>query len=153
MALVIIATTTPLTPTQQERINTVVSATLKGEGITTTQASFLLIESETIPETVTLNAEGTPTAETTEDFKAKTRRSRQELEDLKQKLIDLLHTKGSLSSFEAQDKLGLSECDWAPATLRRLFGQMEDEKIITKSGQKRGTRYFMVKEEAPVLSH
>lgn len=74
-------------------------------------------------------------------FKSKARRSKGELEDLKQKLILELQKAGSLSSFEAQEALGLKDCDWAPATLRRLFTDLEEAKLIGKTGQKRGTRY------------
>jgi len=75
-------------------------------------------------------------------FKTKARRSKPELEDLKQDLMHLLQDKGSLSSFEAQVALDLKDCDWAPATLRRLFTELEETKLISKSGQKRGTRYL-----------
>ncbi|MBK8790727.1 MAG: hypothetical protein IPO28_11310 [Holophagaceae bacterium] len=75
------------------------------------------------------------------DFKAKTRRSKPELQDMKTRLMKILQDKGSLSSFEAQVDLDLKECDWAPATLRRLFTDLEEAQLITKSGQKRGTRY------------
>jgi hypothetical protein len=74
-------------------------------------------------------------------FKTKARRSKPELEDLKKDLMRALQDKGSLSSFEAQVALDLKDCDWAPATLRRLFTELEEAKQITKSGQKRGTRY------------
>ncbi|BDU68762.1 hypothetical protein GETHOR_08630 [Geothrix oryzae] len=74
-------------------------------------------------------------------FKTKARRSKPELEDLKQGLMQKLQDQGSLSSFEAQVALDLKDCDWAPATLRRLFTELEEAKLITKSGQKRGTRY------------
>lgn len=74
-------------------------------------------------------------------LKAKGRRNKSELEELKQKLIQKLQTEGSLSSFEAQERLGLKDCDWAPATLRRFFTELEEEKLINKTGQKRGTRY------------
>lgn len=74
-------------------------------------------------------------------FKSKARRNKGELEDLKQKLVLELQKAGSLSSFEAQEALGLKDCDWAPATLRRLFMDLEGAKLISKTGQKRGTRY------------
>lgn len=74
-------------------------------------------------------------------FKTKARRSKPELEDLKKDLMYALQDKGSLSSFEAQVALNLKDCDWAPATLRRLFTELEEAKLISKSGQKRGTRY------------
>ena len=74
-------------------------------------------------------------------FKTKARRSKPELEDMKQRLTKALQDKCSMSSFEAQEALELKECDWAPATLRRLFTELEEAKLIAKNGQKRGTRY------------
>lgn len=64
-------------------------------------------------------------------------------QDLRGKLVDELRRKGSLSSFEAQEALGLKDQDGAPATLRRLFSDLEEEGIIGKTGQKRGTRYVL----------
>ncbi len=86
-------------------------------------------------------AASVPATESASAFKAKARRSKPELEDLKQQLMRALQEKGSLSSFEAQVALDLKDCDWAPATLRRLFTELEETKLIVKSGQKRGTRY------------
>jgi len=74
-------------------------------------------------------------------FKTKARRSKPELDNMKQNLMSVLQDRGSLSSFEAQVALDLKDCDWAPATLRRLFTELEEEKLISKNGQKRGTRY------------
>ncbi len=82
-----------------------------------------------------------PTQELIPAFKTKARRSKPELEDMKMKLMRALQDKGSLSSFEAQVAMDLKDCDWAPATLRRLFTELEETKLIVKSGQKRGTRY------------
>jgi len=64
-----------------------------------------------------------------------------ELERFKSELVKKLQLKGSLSSFEAQGELGLKESDWAPSTLRGLFTELEEEGLIIKTGQKRGTRY------------
>ena len=75
------------------------------------------------------------------DFKNKLRRSKVELNDLKAQLVKTLQLQGALSSFQAQEELGLKTCDWAPATLRRFFSELEDEGVISKQGQKRGTRY------------
>lgn len=75
-------------------------------------------------------------------FKTKARRSKPELQDMKKQLMQALQEKGSLSSFEAQVALDLKDCDWAPATLRRLFTDLEEAQLIVKSGQKRGTRYL-----------
>lgn len=47
-------------------------------------------------------------------------------------------------------KLGLKDCDWAPATLRRMFHELAESKEIRVEGQKRGTRYhWIVEEELP----
>ncbi|HNX94888.1 MAG TPA: hypothetical protein PKL14_06970 [Holophaga sp.] len=75
------------------------------------------------------------------DFKTRPRRTKSELHDLKAGLIKLLQLQGAVSSFTAQEELGLKDCDWAPATLRRMFSELEDEGSIVKQGQKRGTRY------------
>ncbi len=83
-------------------------------------------------------------------LEAKTRRSKPELQDMKSRLMEILKAKGSLSSFEAQEALGLKESDWAPATLRRLFTELEEDQLIVKSGQKRGTRYVW-KDAIPAL--
>ena len=82
-----------------------------------------------------------PAPEPPPAFRTKARRSKPELEVLKGQLMRTLQDKGSLSSFEAQVALDLKECDWAPATLRRLFTDLEETKLIVKNGQKRGTRY------------
>ncbi len=76
-----------------------------------------------------------------EAYKNKARRNRQELVELRSQLVAALQEQGGLSSFQAQEELGLKDCDWAPATLRRLFGELEQEGLISKQGQKRGTRY------------
>ena len=82
-----------------------------------------------------------PAPEAAADFKSKPRRSKHELSDLKAQLVQTLQLQGALSSFQAQEELGLKTCDWAPATLRRFFSELEDEGVIVKQGQKRGTRY------------
>jgi hypothetical protein len=82
-----------------------------------------------------------PIPEPAPAFRTKARRSKPELEVMKNQLMRALQDKGSLSSFEAQVALDLKECDWAPATLRRLFTELEETQLIVKSGQKRGTRY------------
>jgi len=82
-----------------------------------------------------------PPEDPEDDARGRARRSKGELQSLKQKLISTLQAKGALSSFEAQDQLDLKNCDWAPATLRRFFSELEDEGVVLKQGQKRGTRY------------
>ncbi|HWQ10245.1 MAG TPA: hypothetical protein VN436_14090 [Holophaga sp.] len=80
-------------------------------------------------------------SEAFDEFKTKSRRNRAELAELKAALVAKLQAKGALSSFQAQDELGLKDCDWAPSTLRRFFSELEEEGVIIKQGQKRGTRY------------
>lgn len=87
-----------------------------------------------------------PAAKPAADFKTKGRRNKGELEELKEKLVKLLQAEGSLSSFDAQKRLGLADCDWAPATLRRFFNELEEEELISRTGQKRGTRYAWVQK-------
>jgi len=75
------------------------------------------------------------------DFKNKPRRTKGELQELKSSLVKILQVQGALSSFQAQEELDLKTCDWAPATLRRFFSELEEEGVVIKQGQKRGTRY------------
>lgn len=79
-----------------------------------------------------------------DDYKTRARRTKQELADIKVKLVEALREKGGLSSFDAQRELKLQDCDWAPATLRRFFAELEEEGLIKKEGQKRGTRYVLL---------
>jgi hypothetical protein len=80
-------------------------------------------------------------AEVSNEFKTRSRRTKSELSELKSQLIRKLQLQGALSSFQAQEELGLKDCDWAPATLRRFFSELEEDGVIVKQGQKRGTRY------------
>ena len=93
-----------------------------------------------------------PRAEAAPSYKDKARRNKKELEDIKGKLMDLLKRDSSLSSFDAQKKLKLEDCDWAPNTLRRLFSELIEEGLVRKEGEKRGTRYHWAgkgKEDLP----
>ena len=96
-----------------------------------------------------------PSPEPVPSYKSKARRNKGELAEIKQRLIQKLQEEGSLSSFEAQEKLGLKDCDWAPSTLRRMFTELEEANLIGKTGQKRGTRYQwkgIVSTQAPAPS-
>ncbi len=97
-------------------------------------------------------SEDAPRAEAIPDYKTKARRNKKELEGLKEKLADLIKRDASVSSFDAQKKLNLADCDWAPNTLRRLFSELIEEGLVRKEGEKRGTRYLWAnkgKEELP----
>jgi hypothetical protein len=105
----------------------------------------LLIESGSSPMSAALDPEPVPSVfqapELDEELKTRSRRTKAELGDLKALLVKKLQMQGALSSFQAQEDLGLKDCDWAPATLRRFFAELEEEGVIVKQGQKRGTRY------------
>ncbi|HEX9082201.1 MAG TPA: hypothetical protein VF768_07975 [Holophagaceae bacterium] len=160
MAMVVIQTPA-LSADQKRRIGERVISLLQNEGFAPggvvvlfrpeSQDLYLdglLFEAERQPEAAPVAApapapvpEPAPAAPAAPTFKAAGRRTKHELEDLRQRLIQKLQMEGSLSSFEAQEALGLKDFDWAPGTLRRLFTDLEEEKLITKTGQKRGTRY------------
>lgn len=158
MAIVIIQSPN-LAPEQETRIGERIITALQQEGIAPGSVVVmfrpergdiyldgLLVQAETPariqpPAPIAAKPAAPVAAEEPAGFKTKARRSKPELEDLKQGLMQKLQDKGSLSSFEAQVALDLKDCDWAPATLRRLFTELEEAKLITKSGQKRGTRY------------
>lgn len=101
----------------------------------------LLIEHAPEPAALPQRMTETPAADPSEDFKTRARRSKAELAELRDQLVQKLQLQGALSSFQAQDELGLKDCEWAPATLRRFFSELEEEGVIVKQGQKRGTRY------------
>jgi hypothetical protein len=86
--------------------------------------------------------------------RSKGRRSKSELSDLKERLVEALQSEGALSSFEAQARLGLKDDSGAPATLRRFFSELEEAGLIFKQGQKRGTRYVwkgLMQSTSPAL--
>lgn len=161
MAFIVIKST-PLTAESQKRLGDRILYALQAEGI---KPGETVIRYE--PEDSSVYMDGTLVEggrETTQSieaarlpqmlgsnaWKSKPRRTQQELFDLKAKLIGLLRRDKSLSSFEAMAKLDLKDCDWAPATLRRMFHELEESNQIRVEGQKRGTRYhWIVKEELP----
>ncbi len=158
MAMVVIHTP-PLSRAQKERIGDRVLEALHHEGVAASSVVVLFkvenadiyLEGGLLHEVGGARPQAQPVSSSpgfipgppaiVQDFKTKARRSRQELDDLKSKLVALLQDRGALSSFEAQDALQLTDCDWAPATLRRFFAELEAEGVILKQGQKRGTRY------------
>jgi hypothetical protein len=158
MAVVIIETPS-LSADQKSRIGERIITALQHEGMTPGSIVVLfqpergdiyldglLVQAQTAAPQATLapvpkTVATAPAQEPLPAFKTKARRSKPELEDLKKGLMGALRDRGSLSSFEAQVALDLKDCDWAPATLRRLFTELEEAQLIIKSGQKRGTRY------------
>ncbi len=160
MPLVIIQTS-QLSPEQKKRIGDRVVDSLHSEGVPASSVVVLFQPDKsdvyldgglvhelkvTPPAPLPTPIESAPrvlpvTLPNGDDFRAKARRNRQELGDLRKHLVAALEGQGGLSSFQAQEALGLKDCDWAPATLRRLFAELEEEGLILKQGQKRGTRY------------
>jgi hypothetical protein len=148
-----------LSPDQEARIGDRIISALHQEGLQPASVVVLfrpergdvymeghLFQSQALPQSTPATAARVPAAQpepaaVAPGIRAKGRLSRSESEDMKRKLALALQDKGSLSSFEAQVALDLKDCDWAPGTLRRLFTELEEAKLITKSGQKRGTRY------------
>ncbi len=160
MPLVIIQTS-PLSAAAKQRIGDRIIESLHGEGVPASSVVILfqadlsdvyldgglVHELNAAPAAVSRPVFQAAPGEVTgfpppgEAYKNKVRRNRQELGDLRKRLVAVLEDQGGLSSFQAQEELGLKDCDWAPATLRRLFGELEQEGLILKQGQKRGTRY------------
>lgn len=164
MALVVIHSP-KLTSEQKKRIGDRVFEALHAEGISASSTILLfkreeadilldgglLVEADNEPQAtenpapaiqVPVSLQPAAVApQTTPDYKLRARRTKAELSGLKGQLIASLQMHGHLSSFQAQEILGLKDCEWAPATLRRLFGELEEEGLIAKQGQKRGTRY------------
>jgi hypothetical protein len=161
MPLVIIQTS-PLSTDQKKRIGDRIIASLHSEGVPAASVVVLfqpdtsdvfldgglVHELKAAPQVVPQTAmepvsfrEAPVFRSAEEAYKSKARRNREELSELRKRLVSLLEDQGGLSSFKAQEDLGLKDCDWAPATLRRLFGELEQEGLIVKQGQKRGTRY------------
>lgn len=71
------------------------------------------------------------------------RKPKNALDEAREMLTGLLVERLSINSFEAQkafDKAGM-ECN--PALLRRLFQEMEQKGLVSRTGNKRGTRYVL----------
>ena len=73
----------------------------------------------------------------------KTRKAIPEFTVVKEKVRSMVLNRGGLSSFEAQSGLNLKGYDGASAILRKVFAELEDEGMVERIGQKRGTRYVL----------
>lgn len=161
MALVTILAS-PLTTEQKERIGKRVLNALHEEGIVASSVMVrfapenadvclegLFFSAAQAPEVQPLVAPAPPPlqvvpVEVVPEYKTRARRKKSELEEFKRQLVQRLQMVDSLSSFDAQDVLGLKDCDWAPGTLRNIFGELVEAGLVRKFGQKRGTRYQWV---------
>lgn len=156
MALVTLQTP-PLNPEQKQRIGERILQALHAEGVSASQTVVLFQ-----PETSDLYLEGgllveavrpamepaareaspafpTPVLEPAAPAR---RRSRGEQQAYLQRLAEVLRREGALTSFQAQAALGLKDDPGAATLLRNLFKALEDEGLIRKEGQRRGTRYL-----------
>ncbi|MCE1228363.1 MAG: 4-oxalocrotonate tautomerase family protein [Firmicutes bacterium] len=161
MPLVIIQTPA-LSPEQKKRIGDRVVESLHHEGVPAasvvvlfqTDKSDIYLDGGLVHEVTEAPArEGaswTPTpAPMVLETTPKSRRKKSDFSDLRERLVELLHTQGELSSFDAQVGLGLRDVDGTPAALRKVFNDLEAENLVEKKGQKRGTRYVWKGTVAP----
>ena len=167
MALVTLQTP-PLTPEQKQRIGERILQALHAEGVPASQtvvlfqpeSSDLYLEGGLLVEAVRPAAE-TVVQEVREAFRMPAlepaaparRRSRGEQQDYLQRLAEVLRRERSLTSFQAQAALGLKDDPSAASLLRNLFKSLEEDGLIRKEGQRRGTRYLWngSESEEPVL--
>lgn len=71
------------------------------------------------------------------------------LDHPRERLVALLQEVGAVTSFQAQEHLGLKDDEQGAAILRRLFKGLEAQGRIVKQGQKRGMRYVWVEGQRP----
>lgn len=162
MALVILQTP-PLTPEQKQRIGERVLQGLHAEGLPASQTVILfqpersdlylegglLVEASRpasipVPQPVAPEPFRTPELEPAAPAR---RRSRGEQQEYLHRLVGVLQRERSVTSFQAQAALGLKDDPTAASLLRNLFKSLEDEGLIRKEGQRRGTRYLWAGEE------
>jgi len=68
------------------------------------------------------------------------RRNREAINALKDKVKEYVQTNGEITCFQAQKVFTGVQ----PATFRNIFKRLENEGVIRRVGQKRGTHYFQV---------
>lgn len=156
MAFVLVSTR-PLSATEKRRLGDRILYALQAEGIKPgdTMIQYEREEGTTYVDGVIHEVEHETHEEPVKavpDWKNAKRRSKAQLGDLKLKVRELIRRDKTVSSFHLQDKLGLKDADWAPATLRRITKELLEDGDITVSGQKRGTKYhWAVDESIPVV--
>lgn len=163
MALVILRTP-PLEREQKLRIGERVLQALHAEGVSASQVVVrfeveeadlyleggLFVEgSRATPSLHALEAPSTLTMPS--DVAMTTGRRPRTLERAahRERLIEVLRRERSLTSFQAQSALGLRDDPGAAAFVRDLFKGLEEEGLVRKEGQRRGTRYFWSGPEDP----
>lgn len=144
MTLVVVHTH-PIESDQKRRIEAALISVLQKEGFPTSQAMLLFQEEAPDPPETEENRAPSPRFDPSTgispDFKTRARRTMAELAALKLQLVDLLKANGTLTSFQARQVLGLTQCNWAPPALRRIFSELERQGLVTQQGCKRNTRY------------
>lgn len=164
MALVILQTP-PLTAEQKRRIGERILQGLHSEGLPASQTVVLFqpersdvyLEGGLLVEAAPCAQVPPPPAADPEAFRVPElepaaparRRSRSEQQEYLQRLVGVLQRERSVTSFQAQAALGLKDDPAAASLLRSLFKSLEDEGLIRKEGQRRGTRYLWAGEEGP----
>lgn len=162
MALVILQTP-PLSPEQKQRIGERILQGLHAEGLPASQTvvlfqperSDLYLEGGLLVEAIRSAPELVPQVSAPEPFRTPElepaaparRRSRGEQQEYLQRLVGVLQRERAVTSFQAQAALGLKDDPTAASLLRALFKTLEDEGLIRKEGQRRGTRYLWAGEE------
>jgi len=142
MALVVVQTPR-MNSGQKERIGEALFDALHQEGFAASRTIILFM-----PESEDLAASGVVAATPllapppiSQNFKTRARRTKAELLEMKKRLVLALQSSQTLTSLQARKQLGLTNCDWAPAALRRFFRELEDQGLVIQQGLKRGTCY------------
>lgn len=155
MALVVIQSR-PLTREQKQRIGERIIAALHQEGLpaSSTVLLFQREERDILLDGLLVEAGASglefgtsphypAVIDPTEKYKTRARRTRSELSQMKEQLLQAFQTRECLDSFSARRELGIQNCEWAVGAIRRLFRELEREGLVVQQGQKRGTRYVL----------
>lgn len=157
MALVVIQSI-PLTREQKQRIGERLLAALHQEGVSASstvvlfqrEAKDILLDGllvEACASEGPIGSEGLYPMGAHQDLRTRARRTRAELQRLKEDLLRIFREQFSLDSLSARHELGLLNCEWAAGTIRRLFRELEQEGLIIQQGRKRGTRYVLKRKD------
>jgi len=74
--------------------------------------------------------------------------------ELTEKVMKVMLERKNTSMVDMSYALGISNEDWAGRALREIFTDLEQRGLISKLGEKRGTRYLLVEStQAPEASN
>jgi hypothetical protein len=68
--------------------------------------------------------------------------------DLREKVLGILKQIKDVSMTDVAYRLKISNEPWAGRALRELFTELEQQGLLTKVGEKRGTRYILKEDES-----